>query len=214
MNTDRLYKRGIFLTSFLAAYNILEGIASILFGAMAGSIALTAFGLDSVVEVFTNSIVIYHLRQHERRTKEIEEKAEKRIVKIIAVTFFVLAAYVLYESVTKLIFREIPDPSLPGIIIALASVVIMPLFAMQTRKVGKQINSQALIADSSETMACMFLSVALLLGLGMNYLFGFWQADPIVGLIIVAFLIKEGWENWQESSEENEEGGYCWRLTD
>ena len=205
MSVDALYKKGLYLTSFLVGYNILEGMASIIFGSIAGSIALTGFGLDSVVEVFTNSIVIFHLSQHERRTREVEEIAEKRIVRIIAVTFFVLAAYVLYESVTKLIFREIPEPSLPGIIIALASVVIMPLFAMQTRKVGKQINSQALIADSSETMACMLLSAALLLGLGMNYLFGFWQADPIVGLIIVGFLVKEGWENWQEAGEEEEQ---------
>lgn len=205
MSTDKLYRRGLYFTSFLVGYNILEAVASLIFGVIAGSVALTGFGLDSIVEVFSNSIVIYHLSQHERRSREAEERAEKRVVRVIAITFFVLGAYVAYESVTKLLFAEIPAPSLPGIIIAAASVIVMPVFAVQTRKIGKQINSRALVADSSETIACMLLSVALLLGLGMNYLFGFWQADPIVGLIIVVFLIKEGWENWKESGEEKDE---------
>ena len=81
-------------------------------------------------------------------------------------------------------------------------MIIMPILTWQKYRTGKQIQSRALIADSKETLACAFLSVALLLGLGMNYLFGFWQADPIVGLIIVIFLFREGLEGWKESRED------------
>ena len=188
----------------MVSYNILEAVASLVFGIMAGSIALTGFGLDSIVEVFSNSIVIWHLSQHKKTSVEEEEEREKKVVRIIAVTFFVLAAYVLYESVRKLLFAEIPAPTLPGIVIAILSIIIMPIIALQTRKVGKQINNKALIADSSQTLACTFQSLSLLIGLGANYLFGFWQADPIVGFIIVVFLVREGWENWNESGEEKE----------
>ncbi len=205
MNVDGLYKKGLYLTVFLVGYNVLEAVASLVFGILAGSIALVGFGLDSIVEVFSNSIVIWHLSKHERTSAEDEERREKRVVRVISVTFFILASYILYESVNKLVFAEIPSPTLPGIVIAVLSIIVMPTIAFQTRKVGKQIGSKALVADSTETLACTFQSIALLLGLGANYLFGFWQADPIVGLIIVVFLVKEGFENWHESGEEEEE---------
>ncbi len=203
-DNDRLFRKGLYLTYFLLIYNILEAVAALVFGSLAGSIALVGFGLDSIVEVFSNSIIIWHLSQHSKKSLEAEKRRERRVVKVIAITFFVLAAYVLYESVTKLLFAEIPQASLPGIVIALLSIIVMPLVAWQTNKIGKQIGSKALCADSTETIACAFISVALLLGLVANYFFGFWQADPIVGLIIVVFLIKEGRENWQEAGEEEE----------
>jgi divalent metal cation (Fe/Co/Zn/Cd) transporter len=130
-----------------------------------------------------------------------EERLERRAVRFVAVTFFILGLYVLVESVRKLALGEVAEASLPGIIIALVSLVAMPLLSWQKYRTGKQINSRALVADSKETLACAFLSVALLVGLGANYLFGFWQADPIVGLIITAFLFREGWQGWKESDE-------------
>jgi len=123
-------------------------------------------------------------------------------MRFVSITFFVLAAYVLFESARKLIVRDVPDPSLPGIVIAILSLIVMPLLARAKIRVGGQIGSRALVADAKETLACAFLSVALLLGLGANYLFGFWQADPIVGLVIVAFLFREGREVWEEAGEE------------
>jgi len=117
-------------------------------------------------------------------------------------TFFILRLYVLFQSVKKLIFKEIPNPSLPGIIIAAVSLIVMPILSYQKYKTGKQIQSEALIADSKETLACSFLSLALLLGLGLNYLFGFWRADAFAGIIIVFFLMREGREIWKESKEE------------
>ena len=201
-NTDRLYRKGLRLEYFAVGYNILEAVVSIVFGSIANSIALIGFGLDSIVETLSALVLIWRLRQHGKISEEAEERIEKRATRFVALTFIILGLYILYESVTNLVFREISEPSLPGIAIAVVSLTIMPLLMWQKYKTGKQINSRALVADSKETLACAFLSLALLLGLGANYLFGFWQADPIVGMVIAAFLFREAWEGWQESSEE------------
>jgi len=206
MNADRLYKKGLYLEYFTVAYNILEAIVSIVFGSIASSIALVGFGLDSIVESISGLVLIWRLSQHGKISRAAEERLEKRATRFVAITFFILGTYVLFQSIRKLMVEEIPEPSLPGIIIATASIIVMPLLTWQKYITGKQINSRALVADSKETLACAFLSIALLLGLGANYLFGFWQADSIVGLIIVLFLFKEGWEGWKEASEEEEFG--------
>lgn len=198
---SRLFKRALFLEYFTIGYNLLEAFVSILFGSMANSIALIGFGLDSIVESLSGMVLVWRLRQHGKITAEQEEKIEKRAQMFVAVTFFVLAAYVLYESIGKLITQEIPQTSLPGIVIAIVSIIVMPILMVQKYRIGKKIGSKALIADSKETLACAFLSLALLIGLGSHYLFGFWQADPFVGLVIVVFLAREGIENWQESKE-------------
>ncbi len=182
-------------------YNLLEAFVSILFGSMADSIALIGFGLDSIVESLSGMVLVWRLRKHGKISAEQEQRIEKRAQMFVAITFIVLAVYVLYESINKLLRQEIPEPSLPGIIVAIISIIVMPLLMVQKYRIGKQINSKALIADSKETLACAFLSVALLIGLGSNYFFSFWQADPIVGLVIVVFLVREGIENWHESRE-------------
>jgi divalent metal cation (Fe/Co/Zn/Cd) transporter len=201
-NSHRLYRKGLILEYFTVGYNVLEAIAAIVFGGISGSIALIGFGLDSIVESLSGLVLIWRLRQHVKITEEAEERIEKRATRFVAVTFFILGLYVLVESVRKLALAEVPEASLPGIIIALASLVLMPLLSWQKYRTGREIGSRALVADSRETLACALLSVALLLGLGLNYFYGFWQADPVVGLIIVAFLFREGWENWRESGEE------------
>lgn len=202
----RLYRKGLYLEYFTVVYNALEAIASIVFGGIAGSIALIGFGLDSIVESLSGLVLIWRLRQHGVISEEAEERVEKRAVRFVAITFFVLGLYVLFQSIKKLVAVEMPEASVPGMLIAVASLVFMPLLAWQKNRTGKEIKSRALVADSRETLACAFLSVALLLGLGANYLFGFWQADPIVGLIIVLFLFREGWEGWEESGKEGEFG--------
>ncbi|MFC2070368.1 cation diffusion facilitator family transporter [Chloroflexota bacterium] len=203
-DTDRLYRKGLLLEYFNVLYNIVEAILSIVFGSIAGSIALIGFGLDSIVESLSSLVLIWCLRQHGKISPEEEERIERRATRFVAITFFILGGYVLFESIKKLVTAEIPETSLPGIIIAAVSLVIMPFLAWQKYKTGKQIGSMALVADSKETWACAYLSAALLLGLGLNYLFGFWQADPIVGLIIVAFLCREGWGSWKECSSSEE----------
>ena len=202
---SRLVKKGLYLEYINVAYNVLEAVAAIVFGGLSNSIALIGFGLDSIVESLSGLVLIWRLRQHGRISPELEEKIERRATRFVAITFFILGAYIGYESIDKLISSEIPEPSLPGIIIAIVSLVAMPFMAWMKYRTGKQIGSRALVADSKETIACAFLSVALLFGLGLNYLFGFWQADPIVGIMIVLFLFKEGWELWNEEDEDENE---------
>ncbi|HOO53522.1 MAG TPA: cation transporter [Methanothrix sp.] len=199
--SDEPYKKALRLEYFTLAYNVAEAAASIVFGSMAGSIALIGFGMDSIVESLSGLILIWRLKKHRAGSEEEEEKIEKRAERFVAVTFFLLGSYILFESAGKLVEGEVPEPSIPGIAIALLSMTIMPILARKKYDLGVAIKSRALIADSKETLACALLSVALLLGLGANYLFGLWQADPIVGLLIVAFLYKEGLEGWKESSE-------------
>ncbi len=193
-----LHKKALRLSYFTVGYNVLEGVVSILAGFLAGSIALVGFGLDSFVESLSGSIMIWRFSRHGKISKEEEERIEKKALRLIGYAFLVLAAYVLYESVRKLYFREIPEPSLLGIIIAIASLVVMPVLFYLKSKTGKSIHSRSLVADSKQTLACVFLSAALLIGLGLNYLWGYWQADPFVGLIIVTFLIKEGYSALKE----------------
>lgn len=198
---DKLYRKGLRLEYFTVAYNIAEAAVSIVFGTVAKSIALVGFGLDSVVESLSGCVLIWRLRKHGKISPEEEVRIEEKAMKFVAVTFFILGLYVLFQSLKKLIIKEVPDPSFPGIIIAVVSLIVMPLLTWQKYGTGKLIGSRALMADSKETLACAFLSAALLFGLGSNYLFGFWQADPLVGLIIVAFLFREGRESWVESQE-------------
>lgn len=202
---EKLYRKGLLLEYFTVGYNIIEATVSIVFGSIANSIALVGFGLDSVVESLSGLVLIWRLSQHKKLSKAEEERIEKMAQKFVAITFFILGLYVLLQSLKKWIGKEITDPSFPGIIIAITSLLVMPLLTWQKYKTGIQIQSRALIADSKETLACAFLSLALLFGLGFNSLFGLWQADPIVGLIIVIFLFREGFETWKESDEEEDE---------
>jgi len=192
------YKKALFLSYFTILYNIAECIASIIAGVLAGSIALIGFGSDSFVESLSGSIMIWRFRKHGKISIEDEEKIEKKATKLVAATFFILGFYVLFESVKKLIYQEKPEASIVGMIIAIASIIIMPLLFYSKIKLGKKIKSKSLVADSKQTLACLFMSISLLVGLIMNYLFGIWQADPIVGLIIVTFLFKEGYATFKE----------------
>lgn len=192
--SNQLHKRALALSYITVGYNILEGLLSIAAGVSAGSIALIGFGLDSFIESFSGGVMIWRFRYLNALSREEEERIEKKAIKLVGYSFFILAAYIFFASAKKLIVHEIPDPSLLGIIIALVSIIVMPLLFYLKFRTGKEVNSNSLVADSKQTLACTFMSVALLLGLGLNYLIGFWQADPIVGFIIVAFLAREGYE--------------------
>jgi divalent metal cation (Fe/Co/Zn/Cd) transporter len=193
-----LHRRALHLAYFTIAYNVVECALSLLAGALAGSIALVGFGLDSLVESLSGGVMVYRFARHETMSPEEEERLERRAVKFVGYAFFALGAYVLYESLEKLIFQEAPAPSLFGIGIALASMVVMPGLFWLKYRTGKSLGSASLMADSKQTLACAMLSVALLLGLGLNYWFGIWQADPIIGLVIVALLIREGYHTLKE----------------
>ncbi|MFE3845690.1 cation diffusion facilitator family transporter [Thermoplasmatota archaeon] len=192
--TDSLHTKALRLSYFTVGYNIIECIISLFAGFLAGSTALMGFGSDSLVESLSGTIMIWRFRKHGTISKEKEDEIEKKATFFVGITFFIFGIYILFESIRKLILIEKPEPSIVGIIIAIASIIVMPILFYVKHKTGKSIGSKSLIADSKQTLACVFMSVSLLIGLSLNYLFGFWQADPIVGLIIVIFLFKEGYE--------------------
>jgi divalent metal cation (Fe/Co/Zn/Cd) transporter len=193
-----LHRKALRLSYFTIGYNVVECILALAAGSLAGSIALVGFGLDSLVESLSGGVMIWRFARHAALTPEAEACRERRAIWIVGYTFFVLGAYVLYESLKKLIWQEIPAPSLLGIGIALASIIIMPALFFLKYQTGKSLGSASLMADSKQTLACAMLSVALLLGLGLNYLFGIWQADPILGLVIVVVLAREGYRTLKE----------------
>jgi divalent metal cation (Fe/Co/Zn/Cd) transporter len=191
MNSTQ-YKKALWLSYFTVAYNVLEGIVSILAGWLSGSIALAGFGLDSFVESLSGSVMIWRFRKHGKISEAEEERVEKTAIRLVAYTFFILASYVAYESLKKLYLREPPDPSLLGIIIAIVSLIVMPVLFYMKYRTAQSLQSGSLTVDSKQTLACVFLSLSLLIGLGLNYVYGIWQADPVVGLVIVIFLTREG----------------------
>ncbi|MDP2168422.1 MAG: cation transporter [Thermodesulfovibrionales bacterium] len=189
---DALKKKALRLSYFTVGYNVLEGAISVFAGLLAGSIALVGFGLDSFMESLSGGVMIWRFRRHAGVSPEEEERAEKKAVRLIGYAFFIFGAYVLYESLESLYLKEAPEPSLLGIIVALVSLITMPVLFVMKYRLGKKIGSRSLVADSKQTLTCILLSLSLLVGLGLNYLFGLWWADPAVGLIVVGFLFKEG----------------------
>ena len=195
------YKKALLSEYFTVGWNVIEGLIAITAGVIAGSIALVGFGLDSCIEVASGLVLIWRLRKHGFAEEEEEESAEKKAILFVGVSFFLLAAYVIYESAKKLYFQEHPEESLIGIVLAVVSLIVMPVLALYKKKIAVQINSRALRADALETLACSYLSLTLLLGLGANEFFGWWWADPLAALAMVYFLIKEGKEALEEGWE-------------
>jgi divalent metal cation (Fe/Co/Zn/Cd) transporter len=192
-----LCRKALNLEYFTVGYNIVEGVVCISAGAIAGSIALVSFGLDSFIESFSGTILIWRLKNHSDN-EEKERELERKSVKLVAYSFFVLAVYVSYESLRKLYLAEAPEGSLFGIIISLVSILIMYSLARRKKELGERMNSRALIADSRETVACICFSITLILGLLLNYFFGWWWADPVASLVIAGLLVREGREFWEE----------------
>lgn len=186
-----LVRRGVVLAWFTIVWNSVEGIAGIVSGIAADSIALIGFGVDSYVEVFAGSVIMWRLSR-DRHGNDLSEAAERRAVRLIAITFLVLAAGVGAESIRKLAIGAEPDESIFGIALAMVSLIVMPLLARAKRRVGEQLGSRAVTADATETMLCVWLSAVLLVGLGANALFGWWWADPLAALGIVYVAAREG----------------------
>jgi cation diffusion facilitator family transporter len=196
--SQRLRATALRLSYFTVGYNLLEGLVSIWAGSGAGSIALVGFGLDSFMESLSGGVMVWRFRSAGGRSEAEEERMERRAVRLVGSTFFLLGAYVLYESGEKIFQNEPPKPSLLGIAVAVASLIVMPVLYAFKRRTARRLDSPSLMADSKQTLACMVLSGALLLGLLLNYFFGFWQADPAVGLLTAVYLFREGWEAFKE----------------
>lgn len=186
----RLGRQAQLLAGASVAYNVVEAVIAIAAGVVAGSVALIGFGLDSVVEVSSGLIILWQFRHR------LPESRERIALRLMAMSFFVLAAYVSFESVTALVRGDEPDTSPVGIGLAAASLVIMPFLSWGQRRTGEALGSSAVVADSTQTLLCTYLSAVLLLGLVLNATLGWFWADPVAGLIIAGVAVREGREAW------------------
>lgn len=191
-----LVRRGRRLAWATIGWNSVEGIVAIGSGAVAGSVALIGFGVDSFVEVFAGVVIVWRLAQ-EQHGRHISEAAERRAVKLIAATFLLLAVGIAFESARKLMGGTHPDTSTVGIALTAVSLVVMPLLARAKRRVGVEMGSRAVQADATETVLCVWLSAIVLAGLLLNTLFGWWWADPIAGFGIAYIAAREGVSHWR-----------------
>lgn len=184
-------RRGRWLEYLTIGWNSLEAVASIVAGLFAGSIALVGFGLDSLIEVLSGAALLWRLHMD---APEQRERAEQIALKLVGISFLLLAAYVAFDSLKSLLKHEAPEMSYTGIVIAALSLAVMPLLARAKRRVAAKISSRALEADSRQTDICMYLSAILLAGLTLNALFGWWWADPVAALVMIPIIVKEGVE--------------------
>lgn len=189
--TDRvsLIKRARLLEYFTIGWNLIEGIVAVGSGIVAASPSLVGFGIDSFIESTSATALLWRLRSDDEETRERREQIALRLV---GASFILLAAYVAYDSITSLVWRELPDASYVGITLLLVSLVVMPVLASRKRSVAKLLNSRSLEADSKQTDLCVYLSAISLAGLGLNALFGWWWADPVAALAMVPLIAYEG----------------------
>lgn len=190
-----IVRRGRKLEYFTIAWNALEGLVAVGAGVIAGSISLVGFGIDSFIEVTSGSALLW--RMSVDADIERRERNERRALKIVGVCFLALATYITYESATDLWSKKAPERSIPGIILACVSLVVMPLLSRAKRKVGRALGSASMHADAKQTEFCTYLSGILLAGLLLNAFFGLWWADPAAALIMVPIIAKEGIEGLQ-----------------
>ena len=194
---DRLTRRGLRLAQFTVVYNVAEGVIAIAAGAAAGLVSLVGFGLDSGIESI--AAVLVGLRLAARlRDGEADERRERRALRLVAVTFFLLAAYVTIEGIRDLVVGEAPDSSPVGLVLLAVSIVVMPLLARAKRQVATRLGGDPLIlVDAAETRICVLLSISTLAGLGVFTLTGAAWLDPVAGFVIAIFAIHEGREAWE-----------------
>jgi len=185
-----IVQRGRRLEYFTIAWNSLEGIVAVVAGMIAGSISLVGFGADSFIEVTSGAALLWRMSIDAEERKR--ERIEQITLRIVGASFLVLAAYVGYEAVTNLMQKRAPEHSLAGIILACASLVVMPLLSRAKRRVAAHLKSAAMNADAKQTEFCTYLSAILLGGLLLNAVANLWWADPISGLIMVPIIAKEG----------------------
>jgi len=186
-----LVRRARLLAGASVAYNVVEAAVAIVSGRVADSTALIGFGLDSTVEVMSGLVILWQFGH------TVPEEREARARRLIALSFFALATYVVIESVRAVLTREQPDTSVVGIVLAALSLLVMPLLSRWQRRTGRELGSGAVVADGTQTLLCTYLSAVLLAGLLANALLGWWWLDAVVALVIAAVAVREGRSNWR-----------------
>jgi divalent metal cation (Fe/Co/Zn/Cd) transporter len=187
----RLVRRARLLAWLTIGWNLVEGVVAISAGIAAGSLALVGFGLDSFVEVFAGGVVLWQLLDH------ADEERERRALRLIAASFFALAVYVVAEAARDLVAGVEAGESAVGIGLAVVSLAVMPSLAWAKRRTGRAMGNPVVVADSTETALCSYLSVILLVGLALNASVGWWWADTLAALGIAAMAVREGLEAWR-----------------
>lgn len=188
-------RHGRRLEYFTIVWNAIEGLVAVTTGLIAGSISLLGFGIDSFIEVTSGSVLLWKMSVD--ADVQRRERNERRALRIVGLCFLCLAAYIAYESGTDLWSKRTPENSVPGILLACVSLVVMPLLSRAKRKVGRALGSAAMHADAKQTEFCTYLSAILLAGLLLNAVLGLWWADPVAALIMVPIIAKEGIEGLQ-----------------
>jgi len=190
--------RARLLNRFSLAWNVVEGVIALVAGIAAASVSLIGFGIDSGIEV--SAAVILAWRLHQERRGGCMEAYDRRATRLIAVAFVALAAYVWIEAVGDLVNRSRPEASVPGLLLATVSVILMPWLARAKRALAPALGSQAVVADAQQTSLCALLSAVLIVGIGLNALVGWWWADPVAALVIGALALEAGRRVWRAES--------------
>lgn len=186
----QLVRRARQLAWFTIGWNVIEAVVAIWAGAAAGSLALIGFGVDSTIETLSAFVVLWRLQG-------VAEEREERALQLVAVSFFLLAAYIVVESARDLLTGSAPEVSVPGIAITALSLVVMPLLARAKQQVGRRLGDRVVLADAVETWLCTYLSAIVLVGLVLNAVFGLWWADPVAALGVAWLAVREGREAWE-----------------
>lgn len=193
---SNLRKKGLTLVWIGEIWNVFEATIAIWAALIAGSIALLAFGLDSLIELFAGAVMIWRFWKEKEDT---EGEKEKKALRLIGGTFFLLAIFILIQSVSTLLgYFSQPKGSIVGILITTSSAIVMTVLFVYKNRIAKQIGSKALRAEAVQSLICDLQDLIVLVGLGLNGLFAWWWADPVMALALVPFLIREGMESFEE----------------
>jgi cation diffusion facilitator family transporter len=202
---EELHRRGLLLEWFTVGWNVIEGVVAIGAGVLTGSVSLVAFGADSFIEVISAIALLWRLHKAgPHASAEERGAAERKALYLVAATFFLLAAYIAFEAIGTLVSRVGPESSIVGLVLSIISLLVMPTLAYGKQRTGREMGSEALQADAVETWVCSYLSLALLIGVGLNAAFGWWWADPVGALAMLPVILWKGWETLGEAREEDE----------